>query len=253
MKMLIVGAAVASIQASQADKDRDQALRHLRAGQEALEGERFDVAEVEFNAAVKLDPSLDRAYYGLGRVHMATRRYVTAVQDYRRCRDVFHENNAKLLANGLEAERSLDDQIRSLEDLRNGLQTGRVRSQNQAASVIRVNTEIRQLENLRGRKQAGATPTPPYISTALGSAYFRTGAFAEAEQEWRNALGVDPSIGEVHNNLAIVLMETGRLDDAEREIALAEKAGFRVSDGLKRDLTARKAKSHLPHLQSTSI
>jgi Tfp pilus assembly protein PilF len=241
--MLIVGAAVASIHASQqADRDRDQALRHLRAGQEALEGERFDVAEVEFNAAVKLDPSLDRAYYGLGRVHMATRRYVTAVQDYRRCRDVFHENNAKLLANGLEAERSLDDQIRSLEDLRNGLQTGRVRSQNQAASVIRVNTEIKQLENLRGRKQTGATPTPPYISTALGSAYFRTGAFAEAEQEWRNALAVDPGIGEVHNNLAIVLMETGRFDEAEREIALAEKAGFRVSDGLKRDLRTRKSK-----------
>jgi Flp pilus assembly protein TadD len=82
---------------------------------------------------------------------------------------------------------------------------------------------------------------PPYILTALGSAYFRTGAFPEAEREWREALAVDPSVGEIHNNLAVVLMLTKRFDEAEKEIQLAEKNGFRVSQGLKDDLKARRA------------
>jgi Flp pilus assembly protein TadD len=47
----------------------------------------------------------------------------------------------------------------------------------------------------------------------------------------------------VHNNLAVVCMLTGRYDDAEKEIQLAEKNGFRVNQGLKDDVKARKAGS----------
>jgi hypothetical protein len=36
-------------------------------------------------------------------------------------------------------------------------------------------------------------------------------------------------------------MLTGRYDDAEREISLAEKAGFRVSPTFKEELKAKKA------------
>ena len=80
----------------------------------------------------------------------------------------------------------------------------------------------------RGRRRDGAAPiTPTYISVALGSAYFRTNAFADAEREWRAALQVDPKLGEAHNNLAVVLMLTGRFDEAEREVDLAEKSGHK--------------------------
>ena len=41
---------------------------------------------------------------------------------------------------------------------------------------------------------------------------------------------------EAHNNLAVVLMLTGRLEEAEREMKTAEKAGFRVSPQFKEDL-----------------
>ena len=36
-------------------------------------------------------------------------------------------------------------------------------------------------------------------------------------------------------------MLTERYDEAEREIQLAEKAGFRVSEGLKQELKTRRA------------
>ena len=117
------------------------------------------------------------------------------------------------------------------DELRN-IQTGRVRSTNPTSSVDRVRSELSQLERLRQRTRESVGAMPPFILTALGSAYFRTGAFVDAEREWRKAVAVDPNIGEVHNNLAVVCMLTERYDEAEREIQLAEKAGFRVNEGL---------------------
>ena len=41
-------------------------------------------------------------------------------------------------------------------------------------------------------------------------------------------------------------MITGRYDEAEREIPLAEKAGFRVSPAFKEELKAKKAGKERP-------
>jgi tetratricopeptide (TPR) repeat protein len=222
--------------------DRTKALQFLRAGQEALETEQFEQAEREFTAALAIDPTLELAHYGLGRVGMAIRRYDRAVYQFLQCRDVFQKNVDRDVRDSVVNDRRLDEQIRSLRDLRQAIQSGRVRSSNPTASLQRYDNEISQLENLRRRSSTGSVAVPPYISTALGSAYFRMGAFADAEREWRAAVAVDPTIGEVHNNLAVVCMLTERYDEAEREIALAEKAGFRVSSGLKNDLKARRNK-----------
>ena len=238
---LLIILATAAIRAGQTDRDRNEALRHLRAGQEALEVEKFEEAEREFKTAIGLDPRLELAHHGLGRVYMATKRYVSAVDAFTSSRNVFQANIADALGQRLADHRNLDDQIRTLRDLRNGLQSGRVRTRNVASSLQRVDDEISQLETLRRRDPDRATPTPPYITVALGSAYFRTGAFADAEREWRLALAVDANIGEVHNNLAVVCMLTGRYDEAEREIQLAEKSGFRVSPAFKEELKAKKA------------
>jgi Flp pilus assembly protein TadD len=75
---------------------------------------------------------------------------------------------------------------------------------------------------------------------ALPSAIERYGGVGNAEGAWRGAAAVDPTVGEAHNNLAVVGMLTERYEEAERELALAEKAGFRVSEGLKRDLKERR-------------
>lgn len=226
-----------------AEVDRQTALTHLRDGQEAMATERFDDAEREFRAAIRLNARLELAHYGLGQVFMATKRYEHAVDAFVSCRNLFQVNVAEDQNDRLTYERRLDDQIQSKRDELRALQTGRVRMSNPTSSVDRVRNELGQLERLRQRSREPVGGIPPFILTALGSAYFRSSAFADAEREWRAALAVDSSIGEVHNNLAVVLMLTGRYDDAEREISLAEKAGFRVSEGLKQDLKMRKAKS----------
>jgi Flp pilus assembly protein TadD len=57
------------------DRNRQDALRHYGVGEQALRREAFDEAEREFQTAVRLDPTLDLAYYGLGQTYMATKRY----------------------------------------------------------------------------------------------------------------------------------------------------------------------------------
>jgi tetratricopeptide (TPR) repeat protein len=224
-----------------AEVDRQEALTHLQAGQEAMARERFEVAEREFRDAIRLNPRLELAHYGLGQVLMATRRYDRAVDAFVSCRNLFQVNVAEDQNGRVTYERRLDDQIQSKRDELRALETGRARTTNTASSVDRVRSELGQLERLRRRSRESTPEIPAFILTALGSAYFRTGAFAEAEREWRTAAAVDASIGEVHNNLAVVLMLTGRYDDAEREVSLAEKAGFRVNPVFKEELKAKKA------------
>ena len=101
---------------------------------------------------------------------------------------------------------------------------------------------IAEMKDARQRTTSGPEQTPAWISLALGSAYFRAGAMADAEREYRAAIGVDPKLGEAHNNLAVVFMLTGRFADAEQEIKAAEKSGFRVNPQLKEDLKKAAAR-----------
>ena len=82
----------------------------------------------------------------------------------------------------------------------------------------------------------GPEPVPAWLSLALGSAYFRSNALADAEREYRAAIEVDSKLGEAHNNLAVVYMTTGRYPQADAEVKAAEKNGFRVNPQLKEDI-----------------
>jgi tetratricopeptide (TPR) repeat protein len=239
--MALVLAGGAQVGAQQAQ--HEIALQHLRAGQVALQQERYEQAERAFKNALELDSRLELAHYGLGQTYMATRRYAEAVRAFVDSRAAFTGNETDRLAHNVDAERRLDDQIRTLRDQRRGLESGRLRTLNVTAAINQIDNQIQQLEGLRRRQPGSAPIVPAYISVALGSAFFRTSAFADAEREWRAALAVDPAIGEVHNNLAVIYMLTGRYDQADQAIGLAEKAGFKVNPQLKDDLKKRRGGS----------
>jgi tetratricopeptide (TPR) repeat protein len=145
-----------------------------------------------------------------------------------------------MLSNALEAEQRLDGQIREQRDTLMALNSGRARTTNVTETIQRLQTQLRELESRRHRSTGGPPPTPTWISIALGSAYFRTGAMADAEREYREAVYVDGSLGEGHNNLSVIYMLTGRFDDAEAALRLAEQSGFRVNPQLKEDLKKRR-------------
>ena len=222
-----------------ADRDRQEARQHYRLGQDALRGEHFDVAELEFQKAAKLDPTLELAPYGLGQVYMATKRYRQAVVAYQKCSEVFRANTATAAGDEMSRQQRIDDQIQLLEDQQRLLQSSPGRNPNSIgtrANLQQLQMQISQMKDLRHRTAGGPEPTPPWISIALGSAYFRAGAMADAEREYRAAIAVDSKLGEAHNNLAVVCLLTGRFADAEQEIKAAEKSGFKVNPQLKDDL-----------------
>jgi tetratricopeptide (TPR) repeat protein len=223
-------------------KDHAEAIRHLRLGQENLHAEQWDRAEAEFRAAIRLDPLLELAHYGVGQVCMATKRYPEAVKAYLDCREAFQAQAARNQGAHLDDEKRLSDQLQDLEEQKRMLQSGRIKVLDLSAQIQRVDMMINELRSRRFRVSEGPPPVPTWISIALGSAYFRTGAMADAEREYRAAIAVDPKLGEAHNNLAVVCMLTHRFDQAEAEIKAAEKSGFKVNPQLKEDLKKAAAR-----------
>lgn len=225
------------------DRDQQQAMKHYRAGTEALSHEQYDQAEQEFRLATKLDPLLVGAHHGLGQTMMATKRYPEAVEAFIAAREAFARGQQQAASHEMDVQRRLDDQIKALQDdvaaaqrQASGPNAARVQD-----AIFRNEDQIKTLRSLRKRGGEGPLPTPHWLSFALGSAYFRTGDLVKAEAEYRAALTEKPDLGEGHLNLGVVCMLTGRLDEADAEVALADKAGVRVPPGLKDELKKRRA------------
>jgi Flp pilus assembly protein TadD len=215
MLTFVIALALGSLAAASPAQDllqqqrRDEALRHYRAGEEHMLAEAFQEAAVEFEKATEKDPVFARAFCGLGRARLGLKQYSEAVVAYTSCRDlILREAAIDGRAKWQMDRQRRDDRLNVMKD-----QLGR--------------------ENLRG------VQVPAEVSLGLGSAYFRLGRHRQAEDNYRAAIAVDGRMGEAHNNLAVIYMLSGRLDEAEREMKAAEKAGFTVSPKFKEDLKQR--------------
>jgi Flp pilus assembly protein TadD len=219
------------------------ALAHFRTGMAALESERYDEAQTEFQSAIRLERDFEGALYGLGQTFMRKRQYPEALQAYIDCREAFKRNAAAEAMGDIVADQRLRDQIEVLKDTERSLQRASQSStpQNVPAAIQRIHSEIQLLENRRGRRAHDVPQAVPAgLSMALGSAYFRLGRHEDAEREYKASIEVMPSFGEAHSNLAALYLATERYELAQAEVKAAEKAGFKVNPGLKSDLEKRK-------------
>jgi tetratricopeptide (TPR) repeat protein len=229
------------LRSAQAVTDRDQreAVDHYRAGQDALRTEKYEEAEREFQTSIKLDPTYELPRYGLGQTYMAMKRYPAAITAFQKCRDVFHANAVADSADDVKRQRRIEDTIKELEDQRRTAQSpGHVVNASLSRNYLQqLDMQINSLKEMRQRRTTtGDEPTPAWLSLALGSAYFRTDAYGDAEREYKSAIVVNPKLGEAHNNLAVVYLTTGRAADASMELDAAEKAGFKVNPQLRQDV-----------------
>src|SRR5262245_3838055 len=239
--LMIAVAGSSSIHALQlSERDQHAASQHFKRGMESLVAEKYDVAETEFKAAVAIDPLYDAAFYGLGQVYMATKRYPDALKAYVASRDAFKTATTADALTGTERDCLLRDKIEALKDNERNMM--RLGTGNSAPNTIdQIRSQIQQLESRKNRRNAATPPpVPAGLSMAIGSAYFRLNDVANAEKEYRAAIEVNPNFGEAHSNLAVVYLVTGRAGEAETEIKAAEKAGFRVNPKLKDDIAAKK-------------
>ena len=241
--VLICTASVPLVRASQlSERDQHAVTQHFKLGMQALLDEQYDTAEREFREAVKIDPLYDAAFYGLGQVYMATRRFESAVTAYIAAREAFKSATAAEALANVTSDRRLRDQIETLKDHERNLtrQAGGPRNPLAQGPIDRVREQIKQLETRMGRRTGAPPPVPAGLSMALGSAYFRLNKLEDAEREYKAAIEVSPSLGESHSNLAVVYLVTGRISEADAAVKAAEKAGFKVNPKLKDDIAAAK-------------
>jgi tetratricopeptide (TPR) repeat protein len=161
-----------------------------------------------------------------------------------RCREAYQKIFDLRQSNVASIDRRADQEIRELKDTIAALQSGRVKAMGGAAGTVdsrvaQLEARIRDLQRMR-QMDTGKFESPAEVSLALGSAHFRNGSAADAEREWQAAVAANPKLGEAHNNLAVIYLQTGRIAEAEEAVNLAKKAGFRVNPQLEKDIKARR-------------
>ena len=215
-------------------QSRREALVLYRTGQELMSAERFEQAAEAFSDAVEKDGLLTVAHYGLGQAYMSLQRFASATKAYRDCIEAMRVLHDLQQNKDFDVDKQRDDQIRELRGVLDRARGAR------APTIIALEQQLRDLENLR-RSVGGPFRPPAEVLLALGSAYFRNGDGEAAEIQWKAAIDANPNLGQAHNNLAVIYMQTGRFDEAEQEIRAAEKSGFRVNPQFKEDLKQRKS------------
>jgi tetratricopeptide (TPR) repeat protein len=239
--LTIVAALVSTGLAQSPNADRSRALIEYRTGIEHLKAEAWDRAVTAFKTSVDIDPSFEMGYYGLGRAYLGLRQYGDATTALAKCRDMYSAQGGRRFSNAHEAQRYRRDQMMELDEIIRQYSSG-PQTMRTADTLRQLNERKRLLQESisRGTNLAIENTVPAYVSLSLGSAYFRSGRLADAEREYKATVAADPKSGEAFSNLAVVYLETGRLDEADKAVKAAERAGFRVHPGLKDDIKKRK-------------
>jgi len=226
--VLIAAASPATAQVIPSDANRRTALEHYWSGEDWLSSERWDKAADEFDAAIRLNPLLTDAYYGLGQANMGRKRYVAAARAYEGCLAAARNVHALRERARVEKDQQISEEVDEVRDTIRRRRDSSLRS--------------RQLDGyidtlLRNRSSIGLPFEPPApVLLALGSAHFRNGDRIRAEYYWREAARTDHALGEAWNNLAVIYAASARLDLAVEAIGNAERAGFHVNPQLKDDI-----------------
>jgi tetratricopeptide (TPR) repeat protein len=241
LALAVLTLAAPTLTLGQSPGDRDRAVTQNRLGWDYMKTETWEKAAAAFQAAIDIDPTFELPYYGLGRADMALKHYVAAIAAYAKCRDLYQSRAGKQFSNAQDAQRYRQDRITEIDE--------QIRQVNTMPPTIQQQDMLRQLNNQRRDIQDAITrgngmnldaTVPPWVSLALGSAFFRAGKLSDAEREYKAAIAADGKSGEAHNNLAVVYLETGRLNEAETSVKAAKKAGFRVNPQLEQDIKDRK-------------
>jgi tetratricopeptide (TPR) repeat protein len=236
---LISVPAAASAQGLASAADRREAFTHYRAGQELLSAEQFEKAAEEFQQSIKYDPLLTDAHYGLGQSYMGLQRYASAIQAFTACIDAARRLHDLRQKDRVATDKAIEEEIRELKDSVRRVASGQVRVGQPQMKQTQLEQRIQELERSRSTLSANFE-APAMVLLSLGSAHFRNGDRAAAEQHWSDAVKINSKLGEAWNNLAVIHLGAGRKKEAEDAVRNAERAGFRVNPRLKDDIRALK-------------
>jgi Tfp pilus assembly protein PilF len=238
---LLTGAAPGAQQPNTRESSaRQRAREPYVAGLEQMRNEDFAAARKSFEAAIGLEPAFELAHYMLGRVHLAQKQFGPAAAALARARDLYVSQASRQLIDKQEAQRQRRERLAELDDYIGTLRSTTPMTFQIREQIRQLEERKRQVEDLdRARDMTAEKQVPAFVSLSLGSAYFRSGKLAEAEDAYVAAVAADPKTGEAHNNLAVVYLQTGRYAQAKAAVRAAEKAGVKVHADLKAEINAK--------------
>ena len=165
------------------------------------------------------------------------KKYGVAISAYVKCRDLYRSMAGKQFTSRQDAQRYRQNRLTEIDEIIRQYQTGPQTAATQDR-LRQLQQQRREIEDYiaRGSNMTVANSVPAFVYLALGSAYFRTEQFPDAEREYRAAIAVEPKSGEAFNNLAALYLQTSRYKEADEAVKSAERAGFRVHPQLKQDI-----------------
>lgn len=240
--LLTVVAVMSGTAAAQTSIERERARPYNRKGWEFMQTEAWADAAKSFQQAIETDREFEDAYYGLGSAQMRMRKYGESIAAYVKCRDLYRAQAGKKFTNSQEAQRYRQDRLVEIDEAIRMTQTG-PQSLTSQDRVRQLQDQRRQIQDYisRGGNVSIDNSVPASVYVALGSAYFRTEQFPDAEREFKAAIAADSKRGDAYSNLAVVYLQTGRYKEADEAVKSAEKAGYKVHPQLKQDIKAKLA------------
>ncbi len=181
--------------------------------------EAWTEAAKAFQQAIDIDREHEGAYYGLGLSSLRQKKYPDAIAAYLKCRDLYSAQAGKQFSNRQDAQRYRQDRLTEIDDIIRQYQSGPQTAGSQDR-LRQLNQQRRDIQEYisRGNNLTVENSVPAFVYLALGSAYFRTQQWADAEREYKAAIAADPKSGEAFNNLAVVYLQTGRPKEAEAAV-----------------------------------
>lgn len=239
LALCAVSGVLAAQRATLTGDQREKAMQHHRLGWQYLAHESWDDARDEFQKTLAIWSEMPSALYGLGKAFMGQKDYARAVTAFAAARDAYRSQAGDAMTDQMAMNQRRRDQILELKEALREQQAAVSRTQSPSGTraVQNLQDAIRQLQDqINGRSVSPALDVPAEIYLSLGSANFRLDQVDEAERAYTDALRVRPDFGEAHNNMAVICLMKGRLDEAENHVKKAEKAGVRVNPQLKDDI-----------------
>lgn len=225
--------------------DMKRAIQHDKKGWTAFDARDFDHASESFRAALQIWSDYPDALYGLGKAQIALGHAEDAVWTLERCRLAYVGEGTKVADARLAEWQARQDRLRELRARQNAPAVGGPTGAAATAQSTALAQEIRSLEKEHEAEpmagEAGAIP--PAVLLSLGSAYFHVGRLPDAERTFSEAIKIDPKFGEAYSNLALVYLQTGRPQEALKQVEIAEELKFKINPELKRQIREALARS----------
>lgn len=244
----IPGPASAALGTEASSRTIQQASALCRKGAKALQqGDKARASE-SFEKALAVFPEFPDAHVGLGHLAMSESRFDDALKSYQRARQGYLSFGGIL--QGLREQNYRDTQERmkqvrdTISSLGTSSQNARTDPRTEAEITRRLTQlqdELRRLEAIEPPRGNAAADPPAEVWFYIGNAQFKLEKYDEARASWETSAQLNPGFAMIHNNLAVIYWKAGRFNDAQTELATAERLGFPVHPKMKEDLAKASA------------